>query len=109
MYFRPGFQKQAGQVWSGVFLHLTDRARFLPLLTGLAVIEIFRRLWTGFAFIDSVYEFEHDRPAFDLLCGSDQVRTALQAGAAARDIAAGWTAYNAEFARQQQDVLASLL
>src|SRR5580765_3891418 len=42
--FRPTFQKWAGQVCGGVHLHVTDRHRFKPFLTGLAIVAVARRL-----------------------------------------------------------------
>jgi uncharacterized protein YbbC (DUF1343 family) len=41
--FRPTFQKWAGRVCEGVHIHVTDRTRFRPFLTGLAVIAVARR------------------------------------------------------------------
>ena len=68
-------------------LHVTDRDAFRPVRTGLAVLAALRELsGTRFAWRTEEYEFVTDRPAIDLLFGSDRERLALEAGSAvARD------------------------
>jgi uncharacterized protein YbbC (DUF1343 family) len=45
VYFRPGFNKYAGEVCPGIHLMLTDPHRFDPVLTGLALLVSAARLW----------------------------------------------------------------
>jgi hypothetical protein len=40
----------------------------------------------SFEFLTRVYEFEADKPAFDLLCGSARVREAILAGAHVEEV-----------------------
>jgi uncharacterized protein YbbC (DUF1343 family) len=90
-YFRPTFQKFAGQDCGGVQLHVTDREAFRPVRTGLAVLAALRELsGTRFAWRTETYEFVSDRPAIDLLFGSDRERLSLEAGVPWREIAAAW-------------------
>lgn len=90
-WFRPTFQKFAGQDCGGVQLHVTDREAFRPVRTGLAVLATMREMsGTRFAWRTETYEFVSDRPAIDLLFGSDRERLALDAGVPWREIAAEW-------------------
>jgi len=62
-------------------LHVTDRASFLPVRTGVAVLRAARRLGgEAFAWRTERYEFVDDKPAIDLLCGTDAVRKAVDGG-----------------------------
>ncbi len=77
--FTPTFDKFKGQSCEGAFIHVTDPAQFKPLLTGVAVFKVCRDLSGGqFAWRPDAYEFVEDVPAFDLLCGTDAVRLAIE-------------------------------
>ncbi len=79
--FTPTFDKFKGQSCEGAFLHVIDRHAFQPLLTGLAVWQAARALSGGaFAWRADAYEFVDKVPAFDLLCGTAQVRERIEAG-----------------------------
>jgi uncharacterized protein YbbC (DUF1343 family) len=98
-WFRPTFQKFAGQDCGGVQLHVTDRAAFQPVRTGLAVLAVLRELsGTRFAWRTEEYEFVSDRPAIDLLFGSSRERLALEAGTPWREVARAWEPEERAFA-----------
>jgi uncharacterized protein YbbC (DUF1343 family) len=102
-WFRPTFQKFAGQDCGGVQLHVTDRAAFRPVRAGLALLAVLRELsGTRFAWRTEEYEFVADRPAIDLLFGSARERLALEAGRSWRDIAAEWEPEEAAFRERRQ-------
>lgn len=86
--FRPSFEKHAGQVCRGVMLHVTSAAKLRPVETFLSLIVLARKQAPQhFQFLDRVYEFEADRPAFDLLCGTQAVRDAIAADAEPKQVA----------------------
>ncbi len=86
--FTPTFDKHQGVSCAGGFLHVVDRAAFRPVRTGLAVVTAARGLAPAdFAWRADAYEFVRGTPAFDLLCGTDSVRLALEAGASFPDTA----------------------
>jgi uncharacterized protein YbbC (DUF1343 family) len=104
--FRPTFQKFMGQDCGGVQLHVTDRASFQPVRTGLAVLAAMRDLsGTRFAWRTEEYEFVTDRPAIDLLFGSDRERLALEAGTSWREIAAAWEPEETAFRERRRPFL----
>jgi uncharacterized protein YbbC (DUF1343 family) len=96
VHFRPGrflptFNKWAGRLCGGVQVHVTDRARFRPFLTGLALLAEARRLAPrAFAWRRPPYEYEHRFLPIDILCGTDRIRRALEAGRPLREIERGW-------------------
>jgi uncharacterized protein YbbC (DUF1343 family) len=90
-WFRATFHKFAGQACGGVQIHVTNREAFRPVRTGLAVLTALRaESPERFAWRTEPYEFVADRPAIDLLFGSDRERLAIDAGASVREIAAAW-------------------
>jgi uncharacterized protein YbbC (DUF1343 family) len=91
--FRPTFQKWAGRVCGGVQLHVTDRARFKPFLTGLAVVAVARRLAPrAFRWRRPPYEFENRLLPIDILLGTDGIRRALERGQPLATIERSWQA-----------------
>jgi uncharacterized protein YbbC (DUF1343 family) len=97
-WFQPTFQKHAGRRVGGCQLHVTDRHAFQPVRTGLAVLAAFRTaLVDRFAWRTEEYEFIRDKPAIDILFGSDRERRALESGADWRDVATAWEVEEREF------------
>src|SRR5207237_10801554 len=90
VYFRPMFQKHAGKTCGGVLVLVDSFHDIQPVRLGLAVIAAFREvLGERFRWRTERYEFVDDKPAIDLLFGSDRERRALEAGVPWREIAAG--------------------
>jgi uncharacterized protein YbbC (DUF1343 family) len=84
----PTWDKHAGVRCQGVELHVHDPARFRPFRTGLAAVLHARAQDPArFAWRTEPYEFVADVPAFDLLCGSDRERKAIQGGATLAELA----------------------
>jgi uncharacterized protein YbbC (DUF1343 family) len=91
--FEPTFHKHAKTPCGGCQIHVTDRAAFLPVETGVALIEAFRDAAPDrFAWRDPPYEYEATKPPIDILYGSSGLREAFDRGARAEDIAAAWPA-----------------
>jgi uncharacterized protein YbbC (DUF1343 family) len=104
--FRPTFHKFARQACGGVQLHVTDAATFRPYRAGVALIAAARKLGGDeFRWRSEPYEFVADPPAIDLLTGSDEVRKAIEAGAAPRDVEALFVPFERAFAELRQPAL----
>ncbi|MGC5000525.1 exo-beta-N-acetylmuramidase NamZ family protein [Streptomyces sp. DT195] len=97
-YFAPTFSKFAGKTVGGVQLHVHDRAAFDPVLTGVALLVTARRVWDGFAWRPDNW--------IDKLTGSELVRTKIDAGAGAEEVAAAWHGELAAFRRVRARYLA---
>lgn len=76
--FLPMFQKHARTLCGGVFVHVTDAARFRPVATYAALVALAAQQGEKhFAFRTERYEFVDDIPAFDLLVGGCEAREAI--------------------------------
>lgn len=76
--FQPAFQKWVGIKCHGIQIHVSDRKKFLSLLTGVAILATIKNLWPDdFVWRDQPYEFVSHIPAIDLLFGDDSLRTFL--------------------------------
>ena len=90
--FCPTFQKHAGQSCGGAMIHVTDRACFQPVRTGVAILRAAREVGgEQFRWRTERYEFVDDKPAIDLLCGTDAVRRAIDAGQSLDACLSGFT------------------
>lgn len=79
--FLPTFQKYAGVVCEGCFIHVTDRRSFLPLLAGLTVMQAVRQLYPeDFVWLDPPYEYEEKLLPIDILLGVGGLREAIEQG-----------------------------
>ncbi|MFJ4004836.1 exo-beta-N-acetylmuramidase NamZ domain-containing protein [Streptomyces sp. NPDC090023] len=96
-YFAPTFSKFQGKTVGGVQLHVHDPAAFDPVLTGVALLVTARRVWDGFAWRPDNW--------IDKLTGSEQVRTMIDAGAGAEEVAAAWHGELATFRRTRAKYL----
>jgi uncharacterized protein YbbC (DUF1343 family) len=104
--FAPTFHKHAGRVCHGVQVHVTDRRRFKPVLSYLAVIaEARRQAPRSFRWKSPPYEFVRDKLPFDLLCGGPGVRRAIERGTPLGRLEASWRPALARFARARRPYL----
>lgn len=95
--FVPSASKFAGEICSGVQIHVTNRATFRPVSVGLHLLAALKVLYPAhFAWREQRREDAH--PPIDLLMGTDQVRKALDAGSGVDDIVAGWRSELEQFA-----------
>jgi uncharacterized protein YbbC (DUF1343 family) len=105
VYFRacvfvPTFQKHAGKACGGVQIHVTNRNRFRPAITGIAIVKTAYDMYRDeFRWKDPPYEYEYDRNPFDLIAGTDKVREAIEGGLSVPAIERSWEPALAEFER----------
>jgi uncharacterized protein YbbC (DUF1343 family) len=85
--FIPTFWRFKDEVCHGVQLHLTDRSRFQPVLTGLHMIATLLSMDSG----KVVWEKSNEEAYhFDLLAGTDKTRKLLMQGASVDEISKDW-------------------
>ena len=105
-HFTPTWDKHAGVLCHGVELHLRDGEAFRPFRTGLAcVVHARAQAPRRFAWRTAAYEFVKGVPAFDLLCGSDRERRAIEGGAGVRELGRVLAAEERAFARRRRPYL----
>jgi uncharacterized protein YbbC (DUF1343 family) len=84
-YFTPTFQKHAGVLCGGVEVHVTDRRTIDAFYAYLVIIEKARaQNKRKFAWRKPPYEYEYVKPPIDILCGTSDVREAIEAGRSVR-------------------------
>ena len=106
LFFKPTFQKFAGRICGGLQIHVTDRRRFRPYLTGLAVLKAIHDLYPSqFRWREKPYEFVRDIPAIDLLTGSDRFRKMLEEGRSWKEIKGDYEEGKATFLKQRKEFL----
>ncbi len=104
--FQPTFHKWKGRLCGGVNIHVTDRHRFKPYPTGIALIATARRLYPRhFAWRKPPYEFERKKLPIDLLCGTDRIRRQIEADRPLREIEAAWQPALHAFSRSRRKYL----
>lgn len=104
--FEPRFQKFAGQPCHGTEIFVTDRDALESYLLGLVVVEAaLRAAPDRFRWRTETYEFVDTPIAIDLLTGSAEVRTALEARIRPRDLLTGWAAERSAWAEKREACL----
>ncbi|HMS54187.1 MAG TPA: DUF1343 domain-containing protein [Fimbriimonadaceae bacterium] len=85
--YQPTFQKHAGQMCQGCFIHVTDRRKFEPVLTTVAILEeSLRQDPAMFAWNQPPYEYEFEKLPIDILAGNDWLRPAIESFTPIREI-----------------------
>jgi uncharacterized protein YbbC (DUF1343 family) len=79
--FQPTFQKHAGLVCGGAQIHVTDRGKFRPFKTGVAILKAIRDAWPReFKWKEPPYEYEDVKLPIDILAGTNRLRRDIEAG-----------------------------
>jgi uncharacterized protein YbbC (DUF1343 family) len=104
--FEPTFQKHAKTACGGCQIHVTDRSAFRPVLTGAALIQMFRRANPEkFGWRPPPYEYEQTKLPIDILAGSDKLRQQIESMVPPQAIADGWRDDEAAFRTLRQSYL----
>ena len=106
VFFTPTFHKHAGRPCGGVQVHVTDRDRFPAFLCYLLLVHHARRQAPAkFAWRDPPYEYEYVKRPIDILCGTPDVRRAIDAGLSPRRLADRWRREQQAFRRRRAPYL----
>jgi uncharacterized protein YbbC (DUF1343 family) len=102
-YFRPSYQKHCGEICGGVELFVIEPDQIAGYRLGVIILSAIRDVARDlFRWREAPYEFVSERPAIDLLTGSDRLRIALESGAGPDDWLASWAADEAEFRTERR-------
>ncbi|HSB51328.1 MAG TPA: DUF1343 domain-containing protein [Dissulfurispiraceae bacterium] len=100
LYFRPTFQKHADRLCGGAQIHVSDRLRFRPFKTAVAILKAVRelnhreKLWR-----DPPYEYETEKLPFDILSGSDRLRKDIDRSESLKNMEGWWSEETRRFAK----------
>jgi uncharacterized protein YbbC (DUF1343 family) len=104
--FRPTFQKHAGVSCGGVQVHVLDREKFEPVITGITMVKIAHDLYTDeFRWKEPPYEYVYDRNPFDVVAGTSRIRTAIESGSSIEALEESWKKDLENFGRVREDYL----
>ncbi len=106
LYFKPMFQKLAGEVCGGLQIHVTDRKKLKPYLLGLAILKALKELYPQeFRWREKPYEFVQEIPAIDLLTGSADFRKMIEQARPWKEIVGNYENGKKEFLRKRKEYL----
>jgi len=89
--FEPTSNKWAGQQCGGIHIHVIDPKQYEPFKMSLRFLKNIRQYWSNdFKWKEDPYEYEMERPAIDMIMGTDIVRVNLEAGSCARSLCTGF-------------------
>ena len=104
--FQPGFQKHAGRLCLGVFVHPVDRKAFNPGRAGLALLRGIVALYPGrFEWKQPPYEYVFDKNPFDVIAGTSALREAIEGGRSLDEMEKSWRAGTEAFRGQRERYL----
>lgn len=90
-YFRPTFCEFADQTCGGIQIHITDRSTFTPVILGIGMVKTAREMYPEqFQWRQNDYEYEFGKNPFDVVCGTDKIRKALESGTDLKTIQESW-------------------
>ncbi len=77
--FQPTFQKHAGALCGGAQIHVTDREKFRPFKTAVAILKAIHNTYPrDFAWKQPPYEYEEVKLPIDILAGTDRLRKDIE-------------------------------
>lgn len=101
LYFEPTFQKYAGQLCGGCQIHVTDRKKFRPFKTAVAIIKAVYELYPDkFQWRRPPYEYETEKLPVDVLTGSERLRHFIKNGVDLDKMEGWWQSQAKEFDRE---------
>lgn len=96
--FLPTFQKHSGRVCGGVFVHVTDREIFKPVVTGISMVKVLFDMYPNdFKWKNPPYEYVFDRNPFDVIAGTTGLREQIEGGISIEEIKKSWESDVKEF------------
>lgn len=91
LYFTPTFNKFSGKLCGGAQIHVTDREKFKPFKTAVAILLAIRELYPEInLWRKPPYEYEFEKLPFDILSGSDRLRKEIEKGTSLKDMEKWW-------------------
>lgn len=104
--FLPTFQKHAGVLCGGAQIHITDRRKFKPFKTGVAILKAILNTWPrAFAWKSPPYEYEERKMPIDILAGTDRLRKDIESWKDLDDMEEWWQADADSFEKTRKQYL----
>lgn len=104
MWFEPTFQKYAGKLCGGAQLHVTDRLKFRPFKTAVAILKAVRELYPECVlWKEPPYEYETVKKPIDILFGTDKLRKDIDKGESLQTMELWWAEQSLTFKNKIRD------
>jgi len=104
--FKPTFQKYVNTLCHGIQLHVTDRERFKPFKTGVAILKAIHNTYPrDFSWNQPPYEYEEVNLPIDVLAGTDQLRKDIESWKDLDEMEQWWKEENREFEKTRKNYL----
>lgn len=101
--FIPTFQKHMQKLCGGVFVHVTDREIFEPVITGIAMVKTAFDLYpNNFEWKNTPYEYVYDRNPFDVIAGTTKLSEAFRQGIELKEIKNSWRKDAEDFQQKRE-------
>lgn len=106
LHFQPTFHKFAGELCGGLQMHVSDRRRFKPVISSIAIISALQRLYPReFAWKEPPYEYVFNKLPFDVINGSASICEQIEMGTPIAEIEALWQEPLKAFAERRRAYL----
>jgi len=106
LYFTPTFNKFSGKLCGGAQIHITDREKFKPFKTAVAIILTIKELYPHVdLWRKPPYEYEFEKLPFDILSGSDKLRKDIEKGIKLKEMEQWWESENESFEKTRKQYL----
>jgi uncharacterized protein YbbC (DUF1343 family) len=103
VFFRPMWDKYAGELCGGVELHVRDREAFRPVRCGAVIIDAAARMYGDrFKWKPPPYEYEYERLPIDIISGGSKLRETIESGGDLRRLFDLWEKDEKRFARESE-------
>lgn len=104
--FLPTFQKHANKICEGVFVHVTERSIFKPVITGIALIKAVFDLYPNyFKWKEPPYEYVYNQNPFDVIAGTEKIRINLEQKKSVKEIESLWDESEEDFRNLREKYL----
>lgn len=98
LYFLPTFQKYAGRICRGSQIHVTDREKYKPFKTAVAILKAVHDLYPKkFSWKKPPYEYEEVLLPIDILAGTNRLRIEIEDGTELKKMEEWWHSELTEF------------
>jgi uncharacterized protein YbbC (DUF1343 family) len=98
LHFQPTFQKYAENTCGGAQLHVTNREKFKPFKTGVAILKAVHDLYPEhFSWKKPPYEYETEKMPIDILAGTERLRRDIEKREALDKMEEWWQKECSEF------------
>jgi len=106
LYFTPTFNKFSGKLCGGAQIHITDREKFKPFKTAVAIILAIKELYPHVdLWRKPPYEYEFEKLPFDILSGSEKLRKDIEKGIKLKEMEQWWESENESFEKTRKQYL----